>query len=348
MWVAIKCNFKPHNPNNSYMGSKSSNHHLPVRIARYKSIDSLRRSIKLWNCLLFSMPLDLILYQILSSNRITQKLFSFEAVTIVLAAITLTLVIFLFINITETYLKVKKLQGVLTQIKEKNYYWIIVLMLAAVPIIDLLRHTVKVDGAISWIVAIAVVTLSIFGITKESIAERKAEKEAIDDKVIWVERANHELFIFTIMPIICARSLSLVALIQYLINPTGAVYYLPYFIGSLILLLYFKPTWQNFIDNCPRCSMLTSIVIREIGSCPACDREQYAVKIPEPEIEIVAEQVAEKLSLSESKESSKEDREERFEQSNFPRNLTSRLTRYGESLLSLIKLLLSRGKENHV
>jgi len=313
---------------------------LPFRPARYRSIDSLIRASKIWNYLVMSLPADLLILLILDKYNLTNRL-TFATDTILLAVISISLFFLAIYSPSTIFLKLKNFQNKFSTLQNTKIYWIIAILLAIGPIFDLFIHISRIGNSVNWIVVAAISCIGIFKIIKETKVGRIETEALAKDQMLWVEQANRDLYSFSLIPLILARSLSFIALLHFTseINGLNQTYYnfLPFFLGSFIILNYFKPNQSVFMANCPQCKILTSIVVKQLNCCPVCDPKYFQVEI-EDYLLVIQEKKTEQESLVEN---------QGIKPSEKPSNSSS-WSRYSETTLSLIEFFTKRIKKNSI
>lgn len=241
----------------------------------YKSSDSLRRANLLWNILILSLPLDLIIFDLL--NRYYSPIRQFKLDPQILITLVAFLIVLIYLNIPKIYLVIKQMQCYMEKIRGSKAHWILIFIMAAFPLIDLFTHSSISSARLAISLAVIIVVLTIVQNNKQSRINKEKDTILKKDKCLWVENANKELFYFSIIPLFFARIFSIIALIHLTFFGFGWIYYLPFFISSILLLVYFKPDCTSFMANCPKCQMLTSVVIKHLGCCPGCNLEHFVV-----------------------------------------------------------------------
>jgi len=263
--------------------TKSKGNHLqPFRPVNFKSTDSLRIAERVWTMAILTLPID-----ILALHYIQTFWGAFEAVPTKITSLSILIFILaltaslLFIDPRVVYFSLRKLHTKFETITGTKLYWAIIVLIVALPVAELAIKFSNFKGSLGLIIFLLAAVFSVFHTTKEFKKQFKKLKADSLDPIAIIEKANKELFAFSLIPMISARTLSVVGLV-YLLESGGTLLQMTGFTCcSLFALLNFKPIKKHYMAPCPSCYLLTTAVILEFGCCPACNRERFQKTISE-------------------------------------------------------------------
>lgn len=257
-----------------------SNHLQPFRPVNFKSTDSLRIAEQVWTMAILTLPIDILAFYYIQTFWGT-----FEAVPAKITSLSILIFVsvltasLLYIDPRVVYLSLRKLHSKFEKITGTKLYWAIIVLIVALPLAELAIKFSNFKGNLGLIIFLAAAVLSFFHTTKEFKKQFKKLKADSLDPIAIIEKANKELFAFSLIPMISARTLSMVGLV-YLLESGGSILQMTGFtLCSLFALLNFKPIKKHYMVPCPSCYLLTTAVILEFGCCPACNRDRFQKKV---------------------------------------------------------------------
>jgi hypothetical protein len=169
--------------------------------------------------------------------------------------------------------------GGLTEFRRRHGTLLILLFTALV-----MFETVIHFGQFGWIVVgiVALVGLRSFRELSRLLDESKSRQSAIDrDRLILLDQRNAQVFWTIILPILAVRLYGLLGAVCASQGGAAGDRWLEYgmiFAVAGLGLLALLPHPEHFILRCPRCSRRGSRVLRSLGGCPACAREEFQVR----------------------------------------------------------------------
>jgi hypothetical protein len=247
--------------------------------------------------------------------------FTFNLV-IVFATLLVTL---LFVDPKNIYLSLRKLHLKFEKLTGTKLHWAIMALIVILPGIDLIAKFAHLNGNFGFIFLIGLFGMGIFRGVKELRQQLKIIKNQALDPILIIERANRELFAFSLIPMIVARVFSILGLI-YLIETSGSYLGIIGFMScSALALMVFEPLKKHYMAPCPSCFLLTTVVVAEFNCCPACKRDRFQ------------KQVLEKLS----------DATEASAKKSLETPQESRFYRYQKALLNFVNLTMTTIKEKN-
>jgi len=126
-------------------------------------------------------------------------------------------------------------------------------------------------------VAAVIVAISLRRSHRES---EKIRALQLKDPTLWVEQANLEYFLVTVIPCVAVRLISLFGALLVQINEHSWGIYGACLLTSIAFLFVLRPSRDQFMMHCPRCHRLTSRALYRFGHCPQCDQRIGAPRKP--------------------------------------------------------------------
>lgn len=238
---------------------------------KYTSFKCYAWSLKTWNYLVLSLPLDLLIFLNPVHFGFDTKLFDL----IIICFLTTSGLIFLDRkNLISKYLRA---QNSLKKLRKDYQNKIINFSIIAFVILIGFELLVRVSSSTIFgsIVATVLAVAALLRFNKEKKLLISHQKRLAGDNSLRVERTNLEILFIVLLPMILVRISSLLLVSNSILGGFNQEKFLLGFLGCFILLLALYPHKDFFIGNCPRCNTWTSVALKHIGSCPACLQNNF-------------------------------------------------------------------------
>jgi len=242
---------------------------LPVRTIRYTSGYYLGRATTIWHLLMLSLPVDLLLLSLLPYLNLP----ALDLSTPLLGAAGIALIG----SMREQLLGVLDRGRTLHAEVAPRAHRLAPFLLAGLvlfAIVDALLRTGA--GGVLAPLAAGIVGIGAFLSGRRMVGEARARFAARErDPLLEIEQTNQQIFLFALLPMVAARSVSFLGVLTAGVSPGSGMLYI---VAGLILLGITMPQREHFIVTCRRCSRWTSRALRRFECCPACAREDFQIQ----------------------------------------------------------------------
>lgn len=107
---------------------------------------------------------------------------------------------------------------------------------------------------------------------KKVVQDMRKERERFKAQPFaQVERWEEQVIVLSITPMLLARVISALGVIQTTTPESSLALLLPFSLVSITFLAMLKPSPQSFRGFCPRCRQPVPLVVVTLGSCSKCD-----------------------------------------------------------------------------
>jgi len=244
-----------------------------LRSELLSGIHFLRRSLDIWQLILWSFVLDIVVFAILSELK-PDGLRSFPLNQTLIAAIavaafgTLRGSVITFSDLVRT--TQMKLSG-----SKKVLPWLIVITL--VPVVEFLIKLSE-KGITSSIIFLLVPVVAAFSMFRQVQQRRQQETSYDQDAVLRIEELNKQNFVIAIVPMVCARLAGFVGTLIAVISDNQISMFVMYQALGLVLLANLRPITEQFLIRCVRCAGWASRPFKHYHCCPACSTDFHTDK----------------------------------------------------------------------
>ena len=254
------------------------NRALPVRRVGRSSLLYLEQAQRLWRIAIISLPVDALILLTLPPYLIANETIGgLRTLSLVCGALGL-----LGLCGDSLFRALELLWGTRRSVSDfrRRHGTALVVVFTVLIGIEVILHF----GQFGWIVLgiLAVIGIRAFRELSRLLEESQAREAAIDrDRLILLEQRNTQVFGLNVAPILAARLYGFFgAVCASQVSSGGEKWgsYLTVFVVTCAGLLALAPEPHQFIDRCPRCSRRGSRVLRSLGGCPACLREEFQIK----------------------------------------------------------------------
>lgn len=244
-------------------------------LVRKTSYYYLTRYAMAWYYLRLSLALDPLAYGLGLSYRspVLYQLSLFE-ISVGTTLLSIALVIGLG-GPSELYLRLRKLQRIFSSTNNQRWIPALAIMLGLIPIAEIAIRIVNVKSAVIGLFFGAALVYSVHYIYKHSQSIKNHMISFDREPIKWIEHQNKLVFGFNFGTALVLRIVSLLTALYLGLTLEPASQSVLVIITSWLLLIALKPNSESFMTNCPRCLLLTSVVIKELGSCPACNPDKF-------------------------------------------------------------------------
>lgn len=251
----------------------------PLRAARFSSLYYFLLCQRIWHVLVYSWPLDAVLFTYLDLRAETAGLapvlYRALAIALVLAA-----AFFIREEIVSSILYLSDARERLTSYAQKYALWII----GGVALLIFIEVSIRLGGiSLKSLFIALIITLGALQSLWRGLRQGKEHKQALEeDWVLHIEEANFRLFLFFAVPMIAARAVSLLGVLIAVADGQAAIIPACWMLASLLLLFAAQPTLEQFTITCRRCARRTSRALKRSGLCPSCEQlKDEGSKIPD-------------------------------------------------------------------
>ncbi len=253
----------------------AENRLLPVRMGTRGPLSYFEQSQTISRSLIASLPFDIILASLVVPASFPPHLIEFMRT----ASLGLLVIAAMFIfreRILDGTDKLRKLQHYLSSLGTKHSKAVIGIIIA----ITLAELAVRLGNiGVFAVLAGLVVAYRAYKALDRTLAEQQLKLEALErDRTLLLDNLNRQIFLFSLMPLGCARTASLLAALVVLSTTHNTLDWLPYGASALVLLVALFPEQEDFLIRCKRCSRWTSRALKTYGFCPICSREEFQIK----------------------------------------------------------------------
>lgn len=252
----------------------SENRILPIRAAKHAPDFYYARLLQIWNILLISLALDLLIACGLIvwplEAKSSEKILAFSACSLGIAALGL-----LREQIIDRLPVLKGKLWVFTN-KSHKYSWLIIVITIPVVIFEVLTKL----KTINYIVLLVIFIAGLQGLraSYEIIKQHNARRAALNrDKSLLLDDFDQAYFIFNALPLFAARVASFFSSIMLGTTSEHSSILIGLLIAGWLLLFSLMPQIEHFKIYCKRCSRPTSRAIKHFGYCPECKREEFQI-----------------------------------------------------------------------
>ncbi len=265
----------PSGDQNSAQGSASPSEDLvaPFRLTALTSRHYFYVSRRIWDYILLSLPLDLLLLLLphLRLEIYETPLSDIRHFGLLLGSLLFVGSILLWV-LRDAILD---LLFALTHIQQRlavTTLWPVLALIGIVAVTTLLElasHFSEINLT-SVVVTILVLFGTVSSILKAARERRSQATELSRDRTGKIEQANQIMGTLSLLPMGFTRLASLI-LVLTLVTTNSSFFEVLFAAGSAgILLLAFKPTFEQFTFACARCGILTSRALKAGSFCPMC------------------------------------------------------------------------------
>ncbi len=133
-------------------------------------------------------------------------------------------------------------------------------------------------GLIPVIIACLAIIVGLPAQIKTIKAIRARLTQFKTDPATWIRQLNLQMLYVWVVPIACARLVSLTAAVNSNLIANGNDYYTLYGLLALILILAQKPYANFFLASCRTCATPTARSIAGLGFCPNCAPQRFGLQ----------------------------------------------------------------------
>ena len=246
---------------------------LPVREARLSAFYFFGRAQVIWNALVITLPLDLLLLTL--DLRYLATLWSpplLRDVTLILFFVGLAgLIREPALDLIASFKEYR--EKLAASLQKSN--WIIVLFVLAIIVLQVVESFFE-DLSLTPIIMALIIGWGIISSMLQVTSDHKAREEMFAaDRILWLEESNKLIFFLSVIPHVAARLISLSAAFYISMGFLDASEFAVYFVASIVLLLALFPQHEHFVIPCSRCSAWTSRVFKNLSHCPECARQKF-------------------------------------------------------------------------
>lgn len=243
-----------------------------IPIVNFTSYKSYILAIKIWNILIFSIPIDLLF--------IVFKEIKFLNYNKIISISLIFLVIGFIFSFKESFLKLYlKFHSARNHFISKSSKTALKIAIG-LPIIifigfEFLPWVLKASFLAIIFVAF-IILFSILPVIKDLKKITERHKRISNDHTFWIEKANIAFCLISLAPIIFYR-IGFFFLAMSLVHTFSFIIFILIF-SSWLLIYVNKPDIKLFMAPCPKCLFTTSRSIQSIGFCLKCSPEKFEVE----------------------------------------------------------------------
>lgn len=253
----------------------TENRTLPIRFGTRGPLSYFEQAETLSRTLLASLPFDMLLASVVVPVRFPPHLLAFMT-TAAAALLCLSTIFFLREQLIDGFERLRSYQHRISSSGLKHSKFAI----AALILLIILETSIRLGkfGLIA-LMAGAFVAYRAYQSLRETFSAQRARLEQIErDRTLLLDTMNRQIFLFSVIPVGCARMASLLAALTAFATTHDLLWWAPFGAASLVLMLSHYPQQEHFLIQCKRCSRWTSRALKSYGYCPVCSREEFQVK----------------------------------------------------------------------
>ncbi len=243
------------------------------RLESLSGIFYLRRSLRIWQLVLWSFIADLLFFAVLSELKPT-SLGAFPLAGTLITAVLVAAIATMRGSVVHFSDALRAAQFKLAKSKA------ILPLLIAVTIIPLAELIIKLnDLGTSSMIALVVITVgAIFSISRQTRQRRQQDDAFERDAVSRIEELNKQNFVICLVPIACARLVGLVGVLNASISDSPFLMFVLYEVLALVLFANLRPITDQFLTRCNRCACWASRPFKHYHCCPSCSADFHGDK----------------------------------------------------------------------
>jgi hypothetical protein len=233
----------------------------------------LRKSLHIWQLVLWSFALDILLFAVLSEVNATSMLALPINETLIGAIIVAVLgtmrgsVVSFSDTLRAAQFKFAKSKVALP-------------LLIAIVLIPLGELVIKLGdiGASSMLILAAIIAAAGFSIYRQINLRREQNAQFERDAVSRIEELNKQNFVIALVPIVCARIVGLTGVFAALISENPILMFVLYETLAIVMYANLRPITDQFLIRCNRCASWASRPFKHYHCCPSCSTDFHADK----------------------------------------------------------------------
>jgi uncharacterized membrane protein YuzA (DUF378 family) len=241
----------------------SARHGAPRGI-QYTSSYCLRLSRLTWEWLLASAPLDLAVMYLREPPAPNALEGQQDLLVVLLLVAGAGLLREQFFSL------VAGLRGFQKKMTSRHVIWLLV-GLAVLGLVEIASRLLTSRLSSSLLAILGFAAVAAVSALRNAREMKKHGEKFLKDRFAQVEQANQLHLGLVVGPLVAARAVAVVTSLY----AEDSISLIAGTLGSIALLLALYPQEADFMAPCPRCSRMTSRVVKADGCCPQCSPEKF-------------------------------------------------------------------------